>query len=63
MLTKASTEVSTGWQYLPYEVYANSIFGDTVGKSYVGKSDLNAGLKAWQDALVTYGKQQGFTVN
>ena len=24
----------TGWSYLPYQVYANSIFGDTVGKAY-----------------------------
>ena len=25
---------STGWQYLPFQVYANSIFGDTVGQAY-----------------------------
>ena len=28
--------VATGWQYLPFQVYANSIFGDTVGQAYVG---------------------------
>ena len=27
------------------------------------KGDLGAGLDAWQDALVGYGDQQGFTVN
>jgi multiple sugar transport system substrate-binding protein len=63
VLTKASTEVAPGWSYLPYQVYANSIFGDTVGQSYAKSSDLNAGLAAWQAALVKYGKAQGFTVN
>ncbi|GAA1581567.1 MULTISPECIES: ABC transporter substrate-binding protein [Kribbella] len=63
VLTGAADSVVKGWTYLPYELYANSIYGDTVGKSYQSKSDLNTGLKAWQDALVTYGNQQGFQVN
>ena len=48
--------------YLPFQVYANSIFGDTVGQSYADKSDLNAGLTGWQKAIVEYGNEQGFTV-
>jgi len=63
VLSAAAKEVAPGWTYLPYQVYADSIFGDTVGKSYVKKGDLNEGLAAWQEALVTYGKQQGFKVN
>jgi multiple sugar transport system substrate-binding protein len=63
VLTGAADSVVKGWSYLPYELYANSIYGDTVGKSYQSKSDLNTGLKAWQDALVAYGNQQGFQVN
>lgn len=63
VLTQAAADVRSGWQYLPYQVYANSIFGDTVGQSYQSKSDLNAGLQAWQDQLVSYGNDQGFTVN
>ncbi|MEU4602526.1 sugar ABC transporter substrate-binding protein [Kribbella sp. NPDC023972] len=63
VLTGAADTVVKGWSYLPYELYANSIYGDTVGKSYQSKSDLNTGLKAWQDALVAYGNQQGFQVN
>ncbi|WP_328991884.1 extracellular solute-binding protein [Kribbella sp. NBC_01245] len=58
-----SDTVGEGWQFLPYQTYANSIFGDTVGQSYKNKSDLNAGLKAWQDALVDYGKRQGFEID
>lgn len=63
VLTQAAADVRSGWQYLPYQVYANSIFGDTVGQAYQSKSDLNAGLQAWQDQLVSYGNDQGFTVN
>ncbi len=63
VLTQAAADVRPGWQYLPYQVYANSIFGDTVGQAYQSKSDLNVGLQAWQDQLVSYGNDQGFTVN
>ncbi|MCR2784805.1 MULTISPECIES: sugar ABC transporter substrate-binding protein [unclassified Microbacterium] len=63
VLLAASEAVPSGWQYLPYQSYAQSIFGDTAGQAYANQTDLNDGLKAWQDALVTYGNQQGFTVN
>ncbi|CAH0186172.1 Lactose-binding protein [Microbacterium sp. Bi128] len=63
VLTQASSEVRKGWSYLPFQVYANSIYGDTVGQAYATKGDLNAGLTAWQDQLVQYGNDQGFTVN
>lgn len=62
VLVDAAKNVSTGWQYLPYQVYANSIYGDTVGQSYLNAGDLNEGLQAWQDQLIEYGNQQGFTV-
>ncbi|ANJ28705.1 sugar ABC transporter substrate-binding protein [Agromyces aureus] len=63
VLTQASKDVSSGWSYLPYQVYANSIFGDTVGQAYANGTDLNDGLATWQDQLVEYGNGQGFTVN
>ncbi len=63
VLTEAATNVVEGWQYLPFQLYANTIYGDTVGESYLSHSDLNEGLVAWQDALVAYGEQQGFQVN
>jgi multiple sugar transport system substrate-binding protein len=62
VLTAAADQVAEGWSYLPYQLYANSIFGDTVGKSYADKSGLDTGLTAWQRALADYGNQQGFTV-
>lgn len=63
VLTQASKDVSEGWSYLPYQVYANSIFGDTVGQSYANTADLNEGLADWQSQLVEYGNEQGFTVS
>lgn len=62
VLVDGAKNVSSGWQYLPFQVYANSIYGDTVGQSYTSNSSLNPGLQAWQKALVEYGNQQGFTV-
>ena len=63
VLTEASGDVVEGFSYLPFQVYANSIYGDTVGQAYSTKGDLNEGLKAWQEQLVTYGNDQGFSVN
>ena len=48
VLSQASSAVLPGWSYLPFQVYANSIFPDTVGQAYTGKSSLSAGLQAWQ---------------
>lgn len=62
VLTQAATDVQPGWSYLPYQVYANSIFGDTVGQAYANSSDLNEGLATWQEQLIKYGNDQGFTV-
>ncbi|WP_329624971.1 sugar ABC transporter substrate-binding protein [Streptomyces sp. NBC_01255] len=63
IFAESARNVGADWNYLPYQVYANSIFNDTVGKAYVSPTKLTDGLKAWQDASVTYGKDQGFAVN
>ena len=62
VLSQASSDVLTGWSYLPFQVYANSIFSNTVGQAYTGKSSLSAGLRAWQQQSATYGTQQGFSI-
>jgi multiple sugar transport system substrate-binding protein len=62
VLVAGAKDVLPGWQYLPYEVYANSIFADTVGQSYSSATSLDSGLLDWQKQLVTYGNQQGFKV-
>ncbi|WP_411111119.1 ABC transporter substrate-binding protein [Streptomyces sp. c-19] len=63
IFAQSARDVGADWSYLPYQVYANSIFNDTVGKAYVSPTKLSEGLKAWQEASVTYGNEQGFTVN
>jgi len=62
VFAKSAQNVVTGWSYLPFQVYANSVFNDTVGKAYVSNTTLSDGLKAWQDQSVKYGNEQGFTV-
>jgi multiple sugar transport system substrate-binding protein len=62
VFAQSAEDVLPGWQYLPYQSYANTIFNDSVGKAYTGGSSLAEGLDAWGDALKTYGTQQGFTV-
>ncbi len=62
VLVDAANSVGEGWQYLPWQAYANSIYADTVGQSYLNRTDINEGLQAWQEQNVTYGSEQGYTV-
>ncbi|GAB7038380.1 MULTISPECIES: ABC transporter substrate-binding protein [Catenuloplanes] len=62
LFAQSSANVVPGWQYLPFQVYANSIFKDTAGQAYITPTKLADGLKAWQDASIKYGNEQGFTV-
>jgi multiple sugar transport system substrate-binding protein len=62
VLSQASSDVLPGWSYLPFQVYANSIFPDTVGQAYTGKSTLTAGLATWQQQSASYGTQEGFSI-
>jgi multiple sugar transport system substrate-binding protein len=63
VLSQAAAQVLPGWSYLPFQVYANSIFPNTVGQAYTGKSSLDSGLQAWQQQSASYGTQQGFSVS
>ena len=63
VLADSAANVVEGWQYLPFQVYANSIFNDTVGQAYVSGTTLDEGLAAWQEQSVAYGNDQGFAVN
>jgi multiple sugar transport system substrate-binding protein len=62
VLSKQSADVLPGWSYLPFQVYANSIFPNTVGQAYAGKGTLSAGLSDWQQQSASYGSAQGFSV-
>ncbi|HEY3869271.1 MAG TPA: extracellular solute-binding protein [Actinocrinis sp.] len=58
----ASEHVAAGWQYLPYQVYANSVYGDTVGQAETAGTSVMTGLQSWQTQIDSYGSRQGFTV-
>ena len=62
VLAQSASSVVPGWTYLPFQVYANSIFPNSVGQAYTGKSTLDAGLEQWQQQSATYGTQEGFSV-
>jgi multiple sugar transport system substrate-binding protein len=62
VLAQSASSVMPGWTYLPFQVYANSIFPNSVGQAYTGKSSLDAGLAQWQQQSASYGTQQGFSV-
>lgn len=63
VLSKAAANVAPGWQYLPFQPYANSIFADTAGQAWTSSgTTLQQGLTGWQDASAKYAEQQGFTV-
>ncbi|WP_221583269.1 ABC transporter substrate-binding protein [Microbacterium sp. G2-8] len=62
VLSESSASVVEGWQYLPFQVYANTVFGDTVGQAFLGDGTISEGLAGWQDTLTQYGNDQGFTV-
>jgi len=62
VFAQISETVNTDFGWLPFMDYAYSAFNDTLGKAITDRGDLNAGNAAWQDALVKYAQQQGFTV-
>ncbi|MEU8707786.1 extracellular solute-binding protein [Streptomyces sp. NPDC048565] len=63
IFARSASQVPEDWSYLPFQVYANSIFKDSVGKAFVSDTTLADGLKAWQEKSVKYGNDQGFSVN
>jgi multiple sugar transport system substrate-binding protein len=54
--------VNKNFGWLPFQDYVYSSFNDTVGKAIADKGDVTATVKTWQGKLVSYAKQQGFTV-
>ena len=57
-----SKTVDTDFQWLPYMDYVYSTYEDTIGTVITDKGDIASALDKWQDQLVKYAKDQGFTV-
>ncbi|HEX2819480.1 MAG TPA: sugar ABC transporter substrate-binding protein [Streptosporangiaceae bacterium] len=62
VLSQAAKDVLPGWSWLPFQVYANSIFPDSAGQAYTKNVSFLSGLQAWDKASAAYGTQQGFSV-
>lgn len=60
VLAQAAKDVQPGWSYLPFQVYANSIFGDKVKDVYAGQGTLKDAFAAWQVDLEQFGRANGF---
>lgn len=54
--------VNKNFGWLPFQDFVYSSFNETVGKAIADKGDVTAAVKTWQSKLVSYAKQQGFTV-
>ena len=57
-----SQTVDTDFQWLPYMDYVYSTYEDTIGTVITDKGDIADALDTWQDQLVSYAEDQGFTV-
>lgn len=63
VFAEVSKSVKPGFEFPPFWNYAQSEWGDTVGKAITNHTDIYTAVKNWQSILISYGKQQGFTVN
>ena len=57
-----ANNVTTAQTFLPFYDYVASTYTSTVGAASTSKGDLVAAVKQWQQQLIDYAKQQGFTV-
>lgn len=55
--------VNEGWQFLPYEPHAETLYRDIVGKAYTEGGAIESKLPEYVKTIVQYGKDQGFKVN
>jgi len=62
LFAEISKTVPEDFGWLPFMDYAYSAGQESVGKAIADKGDIVAALDTWQDDLVSYAKQQGFTV-
>lgn len=62
LFAEISETVDTDFQWLPFMDYVYSSYEETMGTVIADKGDIAAALDDWQDQLVAYAEDQGFTV-
>jgi multiple sugar transport system substrate-binding protein len=64
VFAKIANGVDKSFEWAPFNDYVASAFSDTVSKAFTSKdTNLLPALQAWQTAVVSYAKSQGFTVS
>ena len=64
VFAKIAGGVDTSFQWAPFNDYVASEFSNTVGTAFANKdTNILPALRAWQTAVVSYAKNQGFTVS
>lgn len=59
---QVAKHIMTPQGFVPFWDYVSSTYTSVVGVALANKTSLQAALGKWQQELVTYAKQQGFTV-
>ena len=62
ILSEAAQRKVSAFQYLPYNPYAQTAYGDEVSKAYSGDITLEKALENYANKLAEQGKQQGYNV-
>ncbi|WP_235508403.1 ABC transporter substrate-binding protein [Agromyces sp. Soil535] len=62
LFAEISTTVDTDFEWVPFMDYVYSTYEETMGTVIADKGDIAAALDVWQDELVKYAEDQGFTV-
>lgn len=61
-LAQAAQLPVTKFQYLPYNAYAQTSYGDDIAPAYTKKQTMEEAMKAYAQNLAKHGKEQGYTV-
>lgn len=62
VLSQAAQRKVTEFQYLPYNPFAQTTFGDQISKAYPKDTTLEKAMAAYAKALAEHGEQQGYKV-
>lgn len=62
IFAQSARDSVVGWEWLPFQPYVSSVYGDTVGQAIANETSIAEGFAAWQDRIAEYAEAQGFTV-
>lgn len=62
LFAEISETVDTDFDWLPFMEFVYSSYEETIGTVIANKGDIAAALDDWQEQLVGYAEDQGFTV-